>query len=102
QVKEKVYSIEQIDSQVIKPVFEYLENCGEDYAILVLPDHPTPIQIRTHSAEPVPFALYRKGDSAGRTARYTESEAKAVKSDKVTISSFERSFMFNKPHNIEV
>jgi len=78
QVKEKVYSIEQIDSQVIKPVFEYFENCGEDYAILVLPDHPTPIQIRTHSAEPVPFALYRKGDSAGRTARYTESEAKAT------------------------
>ena len=77
-VKEKVYSIEQIDSQVIKPVFEYLETCGEDYAILVQPDHPTPIQIRTHSAEPVPFALYRKGDSAGRTARYTESEAKAT------------------------
>lgn len=76
QVKEKVYSIEQIDAQVIKPVFEYLEGCGEDYAILVLPDHPTPIQIRTHSAEPVPFALYRKGDQAGRELRYTESQAK--------------------------
>jgi 2,3-bisphosphoglycerate-independent phosphoglycerate mutase len=78
QVKEKVYSIEQIDAQVIKPVFAYLENCGEDYAILVLPDHPTPIQIRTHSAEPVPFALYRKGDHAGRSLHYTESEAKTT------------------------
>ena len=78
QVEEKVYSIEQIDLQVIKPVFAYLENCGEDYAILVLPDHPTPIQIRTHSAEPVPFALYRKGDHAGRSLRYTESEAKTT------------------------
>ncbi len=78
QVKEKIYSIEQIDAQVIKPVFAYLENCGEDYAILVLPDHPTPIQIRTHSAEPVPFALYRKGDHAGRSMRYTESEAKTT------------------------
>lgn len=76
QVKEKVFSIEQIDLQVIKPVFEYLERCGEDYAILVLPDHPTPIQIRTHSAEPVPFALYRKGDRAGREIRYTEGEAR--------------------------
>ncbi len=78
QVKEKVYSIEQIDSQVIRPIFDYLERCGEDYAILVLPDHPTPIQIRTHSAEPVPFALYRKGDYAGRSLRYTESDAKTT------------------------
>jgi 2,3-bisphosphoglycerate-independent phosphoglycerate mutase len=78
QVKEKVYSIEQIDLQVIKPVFEYLERCGEDYAILVLPDHPTPLKIRTHSAEPVPFALYRKGDCAGRAVRYTESAAKST------------------------
>jgi len=78
QVKEKVYSIEQIDRIVIQPVFEYLEGCGEDYAILVLPDHPTPIQIRTHSAEPVPFVLYRKGDHAGRDVRYTEADAKST------------------------
>ena len=78
QVKEKVYSIEQIDAQVIQPIFDYLERCGEEYVILVLPDHPTPIQIRTHSAEPVPFALYRKGDHAGRNLRYTESEAKTT------------------------
>ena len=76
QVREKVYSIEQIDRQVVQPVLNYLEACGEDYAILVLPDHPTPIQIRTHSAEPVPFALYRRGDSAGRKTRYTENCAK--------------------------
>lgn len=78
QVKEKVYSIEQIDRQVIRPVFEYLEGCGEDYAILVLPDHPTPLKIRTHSTEPVPFALYRKGDHAGRVVRYTEADAKST------------------------
>ena len=78
QVKEKVYSIEQIDSQVIAPVFDYLEHCGEDYAILVLPDHPTPIRIRTHSAEPVPYALYRKGDCAGKALRYTEADAKTT------------------------
>ena len=76
QIQEKVYSIEQIDRQVVQPVLNYLEGCGEDYAILVLPDHPTPIQIRTHSAEPVPFALYRRGDSAGRKTRYTENCAK--------------------------
>ena len=78
QLKEKIYSIEQIDQKVIQPVFEYLEDCGDDYAILVLPDHPTPLKIRTHSSDPVPFALYRKGDCAGRENRYTENDAKAT------------------------
>ena len=78
QLKEKIYSIEQIDLQVIKPIYEYLEGCGEDYAILVLPDHPTPLKIRTHSSDPVPFALYRKGDCARKVCRYTESDAKAT------------------------
>ncbi len=78
QLKEKIYSIEQIDRQVIQPVYEYLEGCGEDYAILVLPDHPTPLKIRTHSSDPVPFVLYRKGDHAGRENRYTETDAKAT------------------------
>ncbi len=78
QVKEKVYSIEQIDAQVIGPVLAYLEGCGEDYTILVLPDHPTPIKTRTHSAEPVPFALYQNGDHAGRSLRFTESDAKTT------------------------
>jgi len=78
QIKEKIYSIEQIDSQILTPVWKYLESCGEDYAILVLPDHPTPIPIRTHSAEPVPFALYRKGDSDLKALRYTERDAKGT------------------------
>ncbi len=78
QLKEKIYSIEQIDRQVIQPVYDYLEGCGEDYAILVLPDHPTPLKIRTHSSDPVPFALYRKGDHAGRENRYTELDANST------------------------
>jgi len=39
-------------------VAEYLANCDDDYKIMVLPDHPTPIEIRTHSPEPVPFFIY--------------------------------------------
>ena len=75
QLKEKIYSIEQIDQSILKPVFEYMEGCGEDYAILLLPDHPTPLKTRTHSADPVPFALYRRGDNAGRKMQYCESDA---------------------------
>jgi len=78
QIAEKIYSIEQIDAQILGPVWTYLDDCGDDYAILVLPDHPTPIHIRTHSAEPVPFSLYKKGDAAGRLLRYTERDAKST------------------------
>ena len=76
QIKEKIYSIEQIDAQVLAPVLTYLEESGEDYAVLVLPDHPTPIRIQTHSADPVPFALYQKGNAGRKAVRYTEQDAK--------------------------
>ncbi len=54
----KVESIEKIDALILKPLKEYLDATGEAYRILTLPDHPTPIEIRTHSEEPVPFMLY--------------------------------------------
>lgn len=76
QINEKVYSIEQIDQKVVAPVLQYLEGTGEDYAALLLPDHPTPLHIMTHTSDPIPYVLYRKGDHAGRKdTRYTEPEA---------------------------
>lgn len=57
-VKNKVKSIEDIDSKIIAPVMEYLKSTGESFKILVMPDHPTPCAIRTHSHENVPFAIY--------------------------------------------
>ena len=58
QLKEKIYSIEQIDSCIMAPVLRWLEQSGEDFAAMVLPDHPTPLRVRTHVPDPVPFALY--------------------------------------------
>ncbi len=58
EIENKVISIEQIDELILKPVNEYLASSGEAYKILVLPDHPTPIELRTHSSEPVPFMIY--------------------------------------------
>ena len=75
QVQEKVYSIEQIDEKIIGPVLAYLENCGDDFCCLTLPDHPTPLDLQTHSGDPVPFSIYRKGDCLNRNIRYTEEEA---------------------------
>ena len=58
QIHEKVRCIEDIDSKVIGPVMDYLKTCGEDYSVLVMPDHPTPLCLLTHVGDPVPFALY--------------------------------------------
>ena len=57
-VENKVKSIEDIDSKIIKPLMNYLNSTGEGYKILLMPDHPTPCAIRTHSHENVPFAIY--------------------------------------------
>ena len=54
----KIECMEKIDQRVLKPIVEALEADGEDYKVLVVPDHRTPLAIRTHSAEPVPFIIY--------------------------------------------
>ncbi|HQA50439.1 MAG TPA: phosphoglycerate mutase, partial [Syntrophomonadaceae bacterium] len=53
----KIWSIEQIDREVLGPLMEEL-NKFDHIRVLVMPDHPTPLRIRTHSAEPVPYMLY--------------------------------------------
>ena len=58
ETENKVLSIENNDSLILAPVAEYLQKTGEPYRILTLPDHPTPIEIRTHSMEPVPFMIF--------------------------------------------
>ena len=66
EAENKKLAIELIDEKVIGPVCQYLEGTGEEFAILVLPDHPTPISTGTHSREPVPFfAYYNKKETAG-------------------------------------
>ena len=55
-----------------------MEDAGEDYRMLVLPDHPTPIRIRTHSSDPVPYVLYDSTRQTKKMARYTEAEAQAT------------------------
>lgn len=75
----KIYSIEQIDGVVIPTLTEAFENAGEDYAMLVTPDHPTPCACKTHVSEPVPYLVYTNVKDLGNgAARYTEDEAKAT------------------------
>ena len=66
ELDNKVKSIELIDQKILAPVYEYLKGCGDDFKIMVLPDHPTPICKRTHTIDPVPFFIYSsKEDMCG-------------------------------------
>ena len=73
----KIQAIENIDSQVIKLIKEEMDNSGKDYRMLILPDHPTPIRLRTHTAEPVPYLIYDSRRQAKKIARFSEKEAAA-------------------------
>lgn len=75
-VSEKIQAIENIDKYVVKTLVEELEKSGEDYRILVVPDHPTPICIRTHSSGPVPYLLYDSRKELGSQETYNEETAK--------------------------
>ena len=77
-LKEKIMAIEDLDSRIIAPVKGAMEAAGEDFRMLVLPDHPTPLRIRTHSSEPVPYILYDSTRQQKKIARYNEKEAAAT------------------------
>ena len=72
----KIRSLEIIDEKVIGYIKNALEEAGEDYAFLVMPDHPTPISTKTHSRESVPCVIYKKGEEKSEKRRFTENEAK--------------------------
>ena len=76
-IEKKIKAIELLDSEVIKPVYETLKAKGEDFKILVCPDHPTPIRVRTHTADPIPYMIYDSTNERNENWNYNEREAKA-------------------------
>lgn len=74
-MERKIQAIENLDARIIKPIAEGLEACGEDFRMLILPDHPTPICIRTHTGDSVPYLLYDSTDKQNHTWHYNEAEA---------------------------
>ena len=75
---EKVQAIENLDSKILSPIKKALEEAGEDHRILVLPDHPNFIRLRTHTADPVPYVLYDSTRQQKKIAHYNEREAAAT------------------------
>lgn len=75
----KVKTIEYLDNRVVKPIFEELQKWDEPVAIAILPDHPTPCALRTHTACAVPFIIYKKGQEPDNVQVYDEfSSAKGA------------------------
>ena len=66
-----------MDEKVIGPVTEKLEQAGVDFRLLVLPDHPTPICVRTHTSDNVPYMLYDSTAKQANTWNYNEEEGRA-------------------------
>ena len=75
EAENKVKAIEYIDSRVLKHMLEYLDSCGDDYRILIMPDHPTPLDIMTHSPEPVPYLIYDSRKKSDGVDCFTEKTA---------------------------
>jgi 2,3-bisphosphoglycerate-independent phosphoglycerate mutase len=72
-IDEKVAAIQRVDSEVVSRLRAFQPG---NFRVLVMPDHPTPIKVQTHIAEPVPFVLWGPGFSANGAQRFTEAEAK--------------------------
>lgn len=70
--EDKIKAIEYIDEKVIGTVAEALQDSGTDFRMLVLPDHPTPVRVRTHTSEPVPYMLYDSTKAEAGCREYSE------------------------------
>lgn len=74
-IQEKIQAIENIDKHIVKTLVDEFEKAGEEYRMLILPDHPTPIRTRTHSSGPVPYLLYDSRKELGSQTAYNEKVA---------------------------
>lgn len=71
-VQLKIKTIENLDRRAVRIVYEALQTWNEPVAIAILPDHPTPCSIRTHTAQPIPFVIWKPGQEPDAVTRYDE------------------------------
>ena len=74
-LERKIKAIEYVDTRVLDTVLKKMDESGEEYRVLVMPDHPTPIACRTHTANPVPYMIYDSRKDAGTSLLYNEKDA---------------------------
>lgn len=74
-MKDKITAIENVDGRVVARITEAMDQSGEDYRLMILPDHPTPICVRTHTSEPIPYLIYDSRKAIDGIHTYNEKEA---------------------------
>ena len=74
-IERKIQAIANIDRQVVDVIKKEMDASGEEYRLLVMPDHPTPIRCRTHTSDPVPYILYDSTKQQKKVAQYSEKAA---------------------------
>jgi 2,3-bisphosphoglycerate-independent phosphoglycerate mutase len=74
--EKKKFAVETIDSKVVKFLKDELEKRGVDYRMMILPDHPTPISLKTHVSDPVPYIIYDSRKDMDTNLTYTEENGK--------------------------
>ncbi len=77
EIENKKHALELIDEQILMPVLAALEQF-EDYKVMILPDHATPLALRTHTNDPVPFLIFHKKKPIAGTKSFSEATAKAT------------------------
>jgi len=75
-LQQKIRAIELFDKRIVGPLIDGLRRSGQEWRVLLLPDHATPVSIKTHSCDPVPFAIMGKGIGSDPVERFSEEEAK--------------------------
>lgn len=73
--EKKIQAIENLDAKIIGPLVDKMEAAGEAFRLLVLPDHPTPVRVRTHTSDSVPYMLYDSTKLQNHSWNYNEEEA---------------------------
>lgn len=89
----KLQTIENLDNRLVRPILEALPTIGEEVSIAVLPDHPTPISLRTHTAEPIPFCIYYPGIEPDGVQTFSETAAKQGSYGSLEGDQFIQTFM---------
>jgi 2,3-bisphosphoglycerate-independent phosphoglycerate mutase len=89
----KLKTIENLDQRLIKPIFDEVSTWDEPVCIAVLPDHPTPVEIRTHVKEPVPFIIYYPGMDPDNVEKYDEVSCMSGGYGMLQLQEFMNAFM---------
>ena len=89
----KLQTIENLDRRLIKPIYDEVSTWDEPVCIAVLPDHPTPVEIRTHVKEPVPFIIYAPGIEPDEVKKYDEVSCVSGGYGLIQLQDFMKEFM---------